>query len=173
MSEDTEIQDLNTALEQVSSLLSGLRAEDLARPTPCTDWAVADLAGHLVVSVGGLAAMASGRQPDWSTPPDLTDGHAAAFERAATQLHEAWIAGPEGGSTAMACAELAVHTWDLATALGRPIAGLAAGPADAGLVFMQANLTDERRGDAFGPEQSAPEGAGPYTRIAAYAGRQV
>ena len=38
---------------------------------------------------------------------------------------------------------------------------------------MQANLTAENRSVAFGPEQPAPEGAPPYDRIAAFAGRTV
>jgi hypothetical protein len=38
---------------------------------------------------------------------------------------------------------------------------------------MRANLTDDTRGGAFGPEQAAPSGAGPYDAIAAFAGRHV
>jgi hypothetical protein len=38
---------------------------------------------------------------------------------------------------------------------------------------MQANLTDDNRGPVFGPEQPAPDGAGAYQRIAAFAGRSV
>ena len=36
---------------------------------------------------------------------------------------------------------------------------------------MQQGLTSENRGDAFGPEVEAPEGAGAYERLAAFAGR--
>ncbi len=45
--------------------------------------------------------------------------------------------------------------------------------AERGLAFMQANLTPEMRGPAFGPEQPAPPDADAYTRIAAFAGRAV
>jgi hypothetical protein len=38
---------------------------------------------------------------------------------------------------------------------------------------MQADLRAEIRGEAFGPEQAAPEGAAPDQRIAAFAGRSV
>jgi hypothetical protein len=40
-------------------------------------------------------------------------------------------------------------------------------------VFMSANMTEERRGGAFDPEQPAPDGANAYERIAAFAGRTV
>ena len=38
---------------------------------------------------------------------------------------------------------------------------------------MQQMLTPDNRGRAFAPEQEAPEGADPYERLAAYAGREV
>jgi hypothetical protein len=43
--------------------------------------------------------------------------------------------------------------------------------AERGLAFMEANLTQENRGPAFGPSQPAPEGADAYQRVAAFAGR--
>ena len=70
-------------------------------------------------------------------------------------------------------AEIAVHTYDLATALGRPTAALDPEVAERGLAFMQANMTADNRGQAFQPEQPAPAGADPYQRIAAFAGRTV
>jgi hypothetical protein len=45
--------------------------------------------------------------------------------------------------------------------------------AERGLSFMQQGLTDDNRGPVFGPEQPAPPDADAYTRIAAFAGRQV
>ena len=38
---------------------------------------------------------------------------------------------------------------------------------------MTSSMTDEMRGDAFGPEQPAPADADAYQRIAAFAGRSV
>ena len=66
-----------------------------------------------------------------------------------------------------------MHAWDLASALGVATDGLDADIAERGLAFMQDNLTPERRGPAFGPAQSAPEGANAHDRIAAFAGRSV
>ena len=66
-----------------------------------------------------------------------------------------------------------MHTWDLATALGRSTGDLDAEVAERGLAFMGASLTDDNRSPAFGPEQPAPEGADAYRRLAAFAGRSV
>ncbi|MBB3084150.1 hypothetical protein [Geodermatophilus sabuli] len=71
------------------------------------------------------------------------------------------------------CAELAVHTWDLATAIGRTTGDLDAEVAQRGSASMRAGLTDGHRGPAFGPEQRTPEGADACQRTAAFAGRSV
>ena len=67
-------------------------------------------------------------------------------------------------------AELAVHTWDLARAIGW------AGPlddevAERGLAFMQQGLTDDNRGAAFAMPVQVADDAAAYDRLAAFAGR--
>ena len=66
-----------------------------------------------------------------------------------------------------------MHTSDLASVLSRSTSDLDPEVAERGLAFMRANLTDENRSPAFGPERPEPEGADPYQRIAAFAGRSV
>lgn len=97
------------------------------------------------------------------------------FRVTGDDLIHAWHqgAGGEGASADWQSAELAVHTWDLATAIGFPLDRLDPEVATRGLAFMADNLTAENRAAAFGPEQQAAEDAGPYERIAAYAGRSV
>lgn len=73
----------------------------------------------------------------------------------------------------MAAAELAVHAYDLTTALNRTTTDLDPEVAEAGLAFMTASMTDDMRGVAFSPEQPAPADADAYERIAAFAGRSV
>ena len=102
------------------------------------------------------------------------DDAVAAFRRTADELRRAWEANPAAQpGPDWQCAEIAVHTWDLATALGRPTGGLDADVAERGLAFMRSSLTPQVRGSAFGPERAAPEGADAYARIAAFAGRAV
>ena len=160
------------SLDQLSALLVAVTPEDLARSTPCSDWNVADLSDHIVNSTAGMATMAQGGQPDWSASPHHADPASALQEQAAA-LISALDAGDSKFPAGMATAELAVHAYDLSTALGRRTADLDPEVAEEGHAFMSSSLTDDRRGEAFGPEQPAPEDADAYQRIAAFAGRSV
>jgi uncharacterized protein (TIGR03086 family) len=175
MSDDLDV--LGRGLDQTAGLVGEVSDDQLDRPTPCPDWTVADLVAHLVLGTENFARTVRGDQVDWSAPmPPVGPDRVGAFREAADALLGAWRdRGTEGASIGpdWQCAELAVHTYDLATALGSPTSDLDPLVAEHGLSFMQANLRPEIRGEAFGPEQPAPDGADPYERIAAFAGRQV
>lgn len=166
---------IGIALDQAADALDHVRREDLPRPTPCAEWDVSALVDHLGYDPVGSLAMLRGEQADWAHPPHLSEEWGPAFRVAADDLRHAWDQRAEAGDDlsriGMQCAEFAVHTWDLRQALGRGVDGLDPEVAEAGLAFLQANLAPEYRGAAFAPEQPAPDGADPYTRLAAYAGR--
>jgi uncharacterized protein (TIGR03086 family) len=148
----------------------------LRRPTPCAEWDVSALADHMINDPRQFLLMVRGTQPDWTAPtPHVTDAWASTFRAAANDLVDACrdLGDESPLPPAMQLAEFAVHDWDLATALGLPLDGLDPEVAELGLEFMQANLAPEMRVSAFGPEQPAPPDAGPYERIAAFAGRSV
>lgn len=171
-----DVATLRTALDQAAGVLERVDAADLARPTPCSDWDVATLVDHLLAQPGRFATMMRGGKPDWSAaPPHVDSDWAATFRASGDDLLAAWQS--PGIEQAMPpswqCAELSVHTWDLARALGVPVDGFDQAPAEAGLEFMTANLKPEMRAGAFGPEQPAPPDAPAYDRIAAFAGRTV
>jgi uncharacterized protein (TIGR03083 family) len=167
---------LSRALDQTGDLLDQVDDDVLDRPTPCSEWNVAALADHVVNDPRQFLLMARGEQPDWSAPtPHVTREWGPTFRAAADEL----VATMHGLGDdaplplAMQLAEFAVHDWDLATALGLPLDGLDPEVAEIGLEFMRANLAPEMRTAAFGAEQPAPPDAGPYDRIAAFAGRRV
>lgn len=174
---DDALSVLSRGLDQTARLLGEVPEDRLADPTPCHEWTVADLVDHLVRAAGGFALSVRGEDVDWSTPtPHVGSDRVDAFRAGAADLLAAWHEkGTEGPSIGpdWQSAEMAVHTYDLAAALGRPTADLDAEVAERGLAFMQANLKPEIRGDAFRPEQPAPDGADAYERIAAFAGRTV
>ena len=174
---DHEIAVLSRGLDQAAELLGSVEDDDLTAPTPCQDWSTADLVDHLTATPATFARMLRGEEVDWSAPtPHVGSERAEVFRAGADALLGAWH-DLGGGDASMGpdwqSAEIAVHTYDLATALGRPTADLDAELAERGLALMEANLTPESRGAAFRPEQPAPDGADAYQRVAAFAGRTV
>jgi uncharacterized protein (TIGR03083 family) len=163
---------VSRGLDQLGALLSTVTPEDAARQTPCSEWTVADLSDHIVNSVTGMAIMARGGQPDWADSTHHEDP-ASALDHQGRALVESLDSGNGAFPEGMAAAELAVHTYDLTTALGNATAGLDPELAEVGHAFMTSSMTDDMRGDAFGPEQPAPADADAYQRIAAFAGRAV
>ena len=159
-------------LAQVGALLGAVTPEDVGRPTPCSAWTVADLSDHIVNSVAGMATMARGGEPDWGTSTHHDDP-VSALQPEGAALVDALAAGESAFPEGMAAAELAVHAYDLATALGKTTADLDPEVAEVGHAFITSSMTDDKRGDAFGPEQAAPTDADAYQRIAAFAGRSV
>jgi uncharacterized protein (TIGR03083 family) len=169
---------LSRALDQLGDLLLHVGDADLDRPTSCSDWSLGQLADHVVAGPAKFVTMMRGEQPDWSAAPaHLTDGWASAFRSAADDLMHLAHQSSEGGGGGMdpdwMTAEFAVHTWDLAQALGRGTRDLDPEVAERGLAFMRANLKPEMRSEAFGPEQPAPADGDVYDTIAAFAGRTV
>ncbi|WP_167735456.1 maleylpyruvate isomerase family mycothiol-dependent enzyme [Rhodococcus sp. 1R11] len=163
---------IETGISQVTALLSAVTADERASATPCTEWTVADLTDHLVHTAANLVTMARGGEIDWSAVPEPSSDPVPLWTARTRELLTELDAGsplPAG----MVAAELSVHAWDLATALGRGTDDFDQTVAEEGMVFMSANMTDERRGGAFDPEQPAPDGANAYERIAAFAGRTV
>jgi uncharacterized protein (TIGR03086 family) len=174
MSSDSATQVLSRGLDQLETVLRSVSQDDLARPTPCPDWTVSDLVDHVVQAPQRFAMMARGEQVDWAAPTPHADDPVAAYQENAQALRSALAEHPDSEvAPDWQCAEIAVHTWDLATALGRSTDTFYAEVADRGRAFMLASLNDDNRSPAFGPEMPAPEDADAYTRIAAFAGRTV
>jgi uncharacterized protein (TIGR03086 family) len=174
-SRDVDLVVLARGLDQAAELVGSVGREHLATRTPCTEWTVSELVDHLVAAPAAFARLVRGEEVDWSAPaPQVGDDREAAFRTNADALMQAWAEAGTGQvqpGPDWQTAELAVHAYDLASALGRPTGHLDREVAERGLAFMQANLKPEIRGLAFGPEQAAPDGADAYQRIAAFAGR--
>ncbi len=171
---DDSVRVLIHALDQAGDVLDKVHADDLLKPTPCAEWDVSALVDHLVATPARFLALMRGEDVDWSVaPPHLKQGWGPEFRNHADDLLHAWheLEGDPPIPAPWQVAELAVHTWDLATAIGLPVDQLDPEVAETALGFMRASLRPELRGQAFGPEQSAPPDAGPYALVAAFAGR--
>ena len=165
---------LDRGLDQLDALLRTVGQEDLGLLTPCSDWTVSVLVDHLIQAPQRFAMMVRGDEVDWTAATPHADDALAAYQENVRALRAALAEHPDSGPPIdWQCAEIAVHTWDLATALGRSTDTLDPEVAERGRAFMLASLNDDNRSPAFGPEVQAPEDADSYTRIAAFAGRTV
>ena len=166
---------LSRALDQAGDVLASVHRDQLSDPTPCKDWTVEQLIRHLLADTGNFVTMMNGDQPDWAAePPVLPEDWTAAFRSAADDLIHKWHqregAAGEGPPADMQTGEFAVHTWDLARAIGHTDP-LDPEVAERGLAFLSQGLTPDNRGGAFGAEVEVPADAPVYDRLAAFAGR--
>ncbi len=175
----------------IRGLLENTSPGELDNSTPCAQWAVRDLLKHLV---GGgqmigtaLLGDAAPANPDGPMPDLLGDDIVAAWDGSIATFSagidspgalERDVALPFGTLTGAMLLEilkfdLLVHAWDLAKATGQPFdpPGEIVEPA---LGTAQMIITPESRGgEPFGPEVTAPSGASPIERLAAFTGRSV
>ncbi len=180
---------LARALDATGALVAGVRDEQWADPTPCSEWKVCDLTGHLIAG-NRLFAGVLRRLPD--APAGTPAGGSAsdlprAYREAADDLLAAFSLpgvleetftvpfGTVPGSVALhlRITELLVHGWDLATATGQP-ARFPEDLAGEELAFTRRTLASIPAGrNPFGPPQPAPAGAAPLDQLAALLGRTV
>jgi uncharacterized protein (TIGR03086 family) len=185
--------DLAPAARATADVVRGLTDDDLARPTPCPAYTVADLVDHL----GGLcvAFTAAARKTplgDGGGPSGdgarLEPGFRDRVTAALDELAAAWTdpAAYEGMTQAgpvqlpgfvaaqVALNEVVVHGWDLAVATGRPFAPDAAAVETChGFVASfeppEGGAADD--GGLFGPPVPVPDDAPPLHRLVGAAGR--
>lgn len=127
-----------TAAPTAGDLIATIDDNELSLPTPCDIFDVAGMLGHLEIVLQRVIALAEGTDP-MAMPesvPTPTDGWHANWlrwtDRATTawadpaKLDEImtlpWASGPGSALLATYIAELTVHTWDLAHAVGREVA---------------------------------------------------
>jgi uncharacterized protein (TIGR03086 family) len=171
----------DAALALCQYALRGVTPADLHRDTPCSEFDVSELVGHLVDSLSGLAAMA-GREADRRAGGDLEEQVA----HVAQQALEAWgrrgldgtvSAGPTQLPAAVAAGilvlELLVHGWDVAAATGQklPVSEELAGYV---LSLAEQVVTPQlRQGGSFAEAVDVAADAPALDRLAAFTGRSV
>jgi uncharacterized protein (TIGR03086 family) len=171
------------------SVISEVPPEVLDGPTPCTEFDVRALVGHLLAVLRGITTVAAGGHAT-SVTPVITDVPDADLARTAAddarRLAEVWaddavldreVVLPFGTMPGRAAAaaytqELTVHAWDLAIAVGRPDL-LDDSLAEAMVPVVRRFLPAEMRGGhvPFGPVVEVSEDAPPYARLVGWLGR--
>jgi uncharacterized protein (TIGR03086 family) len=160
--------------------------EHLDRQTPCTQWRVRDLFGHIIVGGTTFAAVVRGDEPPAEVVTGPDSALAAEASAAAADVDEAFRRPgalervvttpfgemPGGAFAGLLAFDLLVHSWDLATATGQEVDV----PDDVVVqvdAFARAALEPELRGPrSFAPEVDPPAGASPLERLVAFSGRR-
>lgn len=180
-------------LDAAVDVVAGITPDQATDRTPCDDFDVAALVGHTKGAVRRGFDLASGVDAfagplDDSLWPDApwSDQVRAEAEAAlaAWQVadfdatyHVPWATYTGREALTTYTIEVAAHTWDLAVATAQPFefdpdAGdllLALAPA----IVPGGAFRGVADGMPFAEVQTAPEGSGPYTRLAAWLGRSV
>ena len=165
---------LATVLSQTQAVVDTTTPAQADLPTPCPDWTVRDLVGHLLVDHDNFRLRAEGGQPDWTRGPvDPGTNWSDAFHAGADALLEAWRShppDPDGAVAGQTIAEYAIHTWDLARATGQS-PGIDETAAEFATIWMRGALKPEYRGRGFGAEHAVPANARSWERLVAFSGR--
>ncbi|GAA4937149.1 uncharacterized protein (TIGR03086 family) [Actinomycetospora succinea] len=125
--------DLGPAAREVSRVIGGIGDDDLDRPTPCGEWRVRDLVGHLLAFTAHFIRVARHEAAEaGGGPEDVPADWRAVLDGRLTELTAAWAEpsawegeGSAGGLTmpradlgVVAVEELVLHGWDLAQSVG-------------------------------------------------------
>jgi uncharacterized protein (TIGR03086 family) len=187
--EEDLVTALGTALDQTGVIIQKVRPDQAELPTPCSSWDVRALVNHIVHDIQGFTESAKGGAFRQGADDVIGDDWITAYGDAAAELLAAWDRpGATEGTITLSfgefprtwlvgqqIADLAVHAWDVAKAIGRstdldPAVGALA------LEWGRANLSPQFRGDeasgkVFGLEVSVPDDAPLYDRVAGFFGR--
>jgi uncharacterized protein (TIGR03086 family) len=179
---------IGRAVDQTGRIVASVKPDQFGDASPCEGWNVRELLNHTLGGMRMFAAAARGETVDESVySSDLVgDDSAAAYEREAAGLKEAWSDpallertcelpfGTVPGVMAanMGFVETLVHGWDIAKATGQQ-PEMDPELSEAVLALMSEIPADQmRQPGMFGPEVSCAEGASIHDRLVAFLGRQ-
>ncbi|GAA1671238.1 hypothetical protein GCM10009830_16540 [Glycomyces endophyticus] len=181
---------LTEAHAALLDVVKGVKAEDWNRPTPCSEWTVAQVLQHAVGDQLGFAsAITGGDGPSWN--PFAPSGEPIADPVEFTLLGttaaaDAWATIPEDAAEVPvpvppnvldavtgvgACAlDAAVHAWDIAVATGQPqpLSQWAAGEI---LIAAKQIVEPLRAWGAYAPAVDGAEGDDAVAELLRYLGR--
>ncbi len=129
---------LAKAIDIATPIVAGVRPDQLALPTPCTQYDVSGLLGHLLFAVDRLAMIGRGEPGAFADEDHEAAGSGdwlAAWKASAAEAQAAWADDsalsrevvapwatlPGAAMLATYINELTVHPWDLATATGQRV----------------------------------------------------
>ncbi|WP_154792281.1 TIGR03086 family metal-binding protein [Occultella kanbiaonis] len=177
---------LARVLDQTGALIADTDESQSSLPTPCAEFDVGALVGHLQGVVRRIGVVLAGRPffeapshvdstdwaADWADGRAGTDAVLADDESLTRAVTVPWGQVPGAAAIGSYVGELAVHSWDLAAATDRTDA-LDGELAVIALAAYQQMLPAEPRGGQipFAAPVPVPDGADAYARLVAWTGR--
>jgi uncharacterized protein (TIGR03086 family) len=182
----TLVDALDNSYARSTTLVAGIDAAQLARPTPCDDWDVRAVLDHLVGATWMFTLANQGQTVGEDTRGVADDGAGAALGAAAAANLASWRtpgafdgerifpfgAFPASAAAMMNLSEVVVHTWDIAVALD---ADTTIDPGIAKMLdefYAAISLDPYRAHGAFGPEITVDAGVSHADRLLAQLGRR-
>ncbi|MEV6108185.1 TIGR03086 family metal-binding protein [Streptomyces sp. NPDC051940] len=181
-------QHMKEVAAEAARVAHGVREDQLADPTPCTDWDVRTLVNHWVLYTShGLEHRARREQlPEELTGRDFTadagwaDAYAAQLDKAVGAWADpaVWEGEIDLGFTTMPAAEIAslvvkemaVHGWDVARSTGQQLT-VSDRAGEAVLRVVEEHAEIYRQYDGFAEPVEPPAGATAFERALALSGR--
>jgi uncharacterized protein (TIGR03086 family) len=178
---------LHSVVTTLQPVVKGVSADEMAAPTPCTDFDVRAVANHMLGTLGAMRGIGASEPMDaedpWGTGGDhMSEQWRDDLCRTLTEYAEAW-ASPDAWEGAimdgkmprqavgdMAFVEAILHGWDLAKGSGQDVAYDDAAVERALEIMAQIGEMGRSQG-AFGPEVPVPDDASPFDKVLAQAGR--
>lgn len=178
-----ELDSAEAALRVLQQVVHIIATEDLARPTPCTEYDVSQLTGHLLNSIMVIGGMV-GADFDGYSLSDQTESVERLIVAAARPALDAWRRRGLAGDVALAHSsmpaqvaasvlsiEFLVHAWDYGVAVGREVKAPDS-LAEYVLGLAQTLIKPEERTDAgFEDPVDVPDHASGLDRLVAFTGR--
>ncbi len=179
------LEPLAVSFDHTTKTLAGVRADQLDGPTPCAEWDLRTLVGHVMAVATNMGHAARGEplEPklgDAPSPDDLAE----AFRAVSDATLAAWAACDPGGvvdfgagpmpvpiALAINLLDTTTHCWDVARASGQD-ASLPDDLAATVLGVCQGAVAEVIRPPRFGPAIAVGGDARPTDRLVAFLGRR-
>ena len=186
----TPLETCQKTLDNAQRVVDQVQPENMDKQTPCSDWTVRTLVSHMIEALDALEKPARGESLTFNAQ-GVNDAAgsdpAGAFRAKVGDFTAAWSAPgatdrvvttmfgeqPAAFYLNLATADMLLHGWDLATAIGASYTMDAETASDV-LGRMQSMLKPEMRGPgkAFAEEVTVGPEASVQERLVAFSGRQ-
>jgi uncharacterized protein (TIGR03086 family) len=162
------------AADKWDEVVAQVGDDDWAKDTPCDGWTVRELVDHAMFWQGRGAGVFGADVADGADWAEVKPALSAALADPANLEGNAEALGgtPKPAVAGLITADLLVHAWDLATAIGAD-ATLPEAATTSTLMGLQ-RLPEEmlRSERMFGPAVEVPEGASAQDQLIAFVGRK-